>query len=244
MLLKSTTIRSRAQSDVARWHMKSRNAVCVLMCTGVMIIGLNACCEGYAASAQSRKSPAVVERQQPVSPQYKQSSNEVNAMVKELYQKGYTAFSQRHYEKAVQLEDAALKHNPSFEPAYNVKGIALMFAGKYDEGMKCLEHALKLNPNDGYALFNKALGLELYAHYNQAVQTYCQALRIKTKAWWQAWCYYGIASIYGRRGDVTNTVLNLKVAIRLNPATKVAARTEPDFNNVRNSSAFRKLVYS
>jgi tetratricopeptide (TPR) repeat protein len=224
--------------------MKRRNVVCALACTLVVTLTLTACGDGHAVSAQQIQPPVVVEGQGPAKSHHKQSSDSVSALVRELYQKGYTAFSQKHYAQAVQWENAALRYNPSFEPAYNVKGIALMFAGQYDAGMKCLEHALKLNPNDGYALFNKALGLELYAHYDQAIQTYHQALRIKTKAWWQAWCYYGIASIYGRRGDVANAVSNLKAAIKLNTATKIAARTEPDFTHVRSNPAFRKLVYS
>ena len=57
-----------------------------------------------------------------------------------------------------------------------------------------------------------------------------------------AWSYYVKSSIYGRRGDVKNTVLNLKKAIELAPEAKEAAKHEEDFNNVRYSKEFSHLI--
>ncbi len=104
--------------------------------------------------------------------------------------------------------------------------------------MKQIDLSLKLNPNYGYARFNKALANELYHHYDEAIIWYNKALEIEKFEW----SYYGIASIYGRKGDVTNTVKYLKLAIEINPGVRNTAKNEADFDNVRESPEFKKLI--
>jgi tetratricopeptide (TPR) repeat protein len=158
------------------------------------------------------------------------------------YQKGYQAFFQHQYARAIQIENDVIKKSPSFYPAYNVKGIALCYLGDFKDGMTNIEKSLKLHPNYGYGQFNKALALELYGHYTEALTEYQKAVKCSDDHW-KMWSYYGIASIYGRRGDLENTVKYLKMAIAMNPALiKEHARTEADFNPVRHSEQFQQLL--
>lgn len=158
------------------------------------------------------------------------------------YEAGVQAFGQRNYQSAIANENQALAANPNYYPAYAVKGIALCFAGSYTSGMNAIDESLKLNPTYGYGLFNKALAFELYGYYNQAIATYQQAIPLGNGQWWKAWAYYGIAAVYGRRGDVPHVVEYLKQAEALSVNTKIAARTEKDFNPVRSSPAFQALL--
>ena len=63
------------------------------------------------------------------------------------------------------------------------------------------------------------------------------------------WTYYGIASIYGRKGDVKNTISNLSKALEIadkeniKDSVKEEAQNEADFDNVRDSTEFQSLVY-
>lgn len=158
------------------------------------------------------------------------------------YEAGVQAFGKRNFQAAIADETKAIAADPTFYPAYNVKGIALCFAGSFTTGMDAIDESLKLHPNYGYGLFNKALGLELYGYYNEAIATYKKAIPLGTGQWWKAWSYYGIASIYGRRGDVPHVVQYLKEAEAISVNTKIAARTEKDFNPVRWSPAFQALL--
>jgi tetratricopeptide (TPR) repeat protein len=187
---------------------------------------------------------AVVNEAQPsggtarATPPSKSSTHDVEAE----YQKGYQAFFQHQYTRAIQIENDVIKKSPSFYPAYNVKGIALCYSGDFKDGMANIERALQLNPNYGYGHFNKALALERYGHYTEALTEYQKAIKYSDNHW-KMWSYYGIASIYGRRGDVENTVKYLKMAIAMNPALiKQHARTEADFNPVRHSEQFQQLI--
>jgi len=166
-----------------------------------------------------------------------------------LYQQGYQYYNEELYQKAISLEDQVIQEDPAYFEAYAVKGIALCYYGyfdggnmktkDFDEGMQNIDRALALKPDYTLALFNKSLAYELYANYDTALYWYGRTIAIDPKS---VWSYYGKAAIYGRRGDVPDTVKYLKQAIDLNPEVKKYARQEEDFNNVKNSPEFQNLV--
>ncbi|QQE77680.1 tetratricopeptide repeat protein [Alicyclobacillus sp. SO9] len=158
------------------------------------------------------------------------------------YLLGKSLFFQHKYDSAIKAENKVIEQSPEFYKAYNVKGIALCYSGKYQEGMSSIEKAISIAPNYDYARFNKGLALELYGHYDQALKVYHQTIPIASHNW-KMWSYYGIAAIYGRRGDVADTVKYLRQAIAMDPKhVRSVARTESDFNKVRNSTQFQQLV--
>ena len=142
-----------------------------------------------------------------------------------------------------------IREDPTYYPAYTIRGIALCYYGyfdgggmknqDFDEGMGDIDSALALKPNYSLALFNKALAYELYGQYDTALYWYDRTIAIEPNS---VWSYYGKAAIYGRRGDVADTVKYLQQAIALNPAVKKDARGEQDFDNVRNSPEFQSLA--
>lgn len=151
---------------------------------------------------------------------------------------GHQAFNNKKYSEAIKIENTVIAEDTNFYKAYNIKGIALSFSNNYQEGMKNIDKALSIKPDFGYARFNKALCYELYGHYDEAISWYHQSLDAEKFVW----SYYGIASIYGRRGDVEETCKYLKIAIDMEPDVKATARVEEDFNNVKNSTKFQALL--
>lgn len=154
------------------------------------------------------------------------------------YEQAYTAFFSKKYGDAITIADNIIKKDPNFYKAYNIRGITKAYKGNFAQGMSDIDKSLELKEDFGYGRFNKALTYELFGYYDQAIQWYSKALEIEE----YEWSYYGIASIYGRRGDVDNTIKYLKKAIDIEPKVKEAAKTEADFNPVKNSKEFRQLV--
>jgi len=154
------------------------------------------------------------------------------------WKQGYDEFFEKKYEKAIETEREVLKEDQSFYKAYAVEGIALAYNGDFEKGMHQIDKALELKPDYGYARFNKALANELYHHYDEAIKWYEKALEVEEFEW----SYYGIASVYGRKGDVNNTVKYLKLAININKSIKNVAKDEEDFDKVRNSLEFKHLI--
>lgn len=154
------------------------------------------------------------------------------------YKKAYVAFFNHKHDETIKIADEIIKKDTTFYKAYNIKGIALCFLGDFQNGMKNIDQALSINPNFGYARFNKALGYELYGHYTESLNWYDKALQVEN----YIWSYYGKASIYGRLGDVKNAVKYLKIAIDMDDNIKKEAKYERDFDKVRNNLEFKKLV--
>jgi tetratricopeptide (TPR) repeat protein len=164
-------------------------------------------------------------------------------LIEDTYQKGYEAFMNKKYSTAISLEDEVIAMDNMNYKALNLKGIAICYSNgnNFDEGMSYIDKALELKSDYGYARFNKALANELFGHYAESLLLYDKALERKDPIW-TIWCYYGKASIYGRKGDVKNTVDNLKTAIGMDPSIKDLAAEEVDFTSVRNSNEFKDLI--
>lgn len=163
---------------------------------------------------------------------------ENNEEEKNLYNDAFETFHSFNYSLAIEKANILLDKYPNSELGYNIRGIAKAYNGDFQGGMEDIDKALEINPSYDYALFNKALNYELYGQFDNALEWYNKALEVTQ----YEWSYYGIASIYGRRGDVENTVKYLAKAIELEPAVKEHAKEEVDFDPVRNSEEFQKLI--
>jgi len=167
-----------------------------------------------------------------------QAADAMQKQLEDKYEEGYKAFFKDQYTTAINLENEVIEQDPDFYKAYNLKGIALCYSGDFKNGMANIDKSLSMKPDFGYALFNKGLAYELFGYYDKALLWYNKDLQIEN----YVWSYYGISSIYGRWGDVSNTIKYLKIAIKLEPGIKEMAKTEKDFNNVRNYEEFQALI--
>jgi tetratricopeptide (TPR) repeat protein len=169
-------------------------------------------------------------------------SQENNYSTKEndIYNEAYKLFFSHDYVKAISKADSLISEFPNNAMGYNIRGIAKAYNGDYDGGMSDIDKALGIDNDYGYARFNKALTYELYGKMDKALEWYNKNLEVEN----YVWSYYGIASIYGRRGDVKNTMDYLNKAIQIDEGVKDVAKTEHDFDPVKNSEEFQKAVYS
>jgi len=158
----------------------------------------------------------------------------------ELYNEAYALFFSYEYANAISKADVLISEFPSNAMGYNIRGIAKAYSGDYDGGMKDIDKSLSIDENYGYARFNKALTYELYENMDEALKWYNKALEVED----YVWSYYGISSIYGRRGDVANTMTYINKAIQMDPGVKEVAKAERDFDPVKNSEEFKKAIYN
>ena len=158
----------------------------------------------------------------------------------DLYNEAYTLFFSNEYSKTISKADVLINEFPSNTKGYNIRGIAKAYNGDYDGGMKDIDKSLSIDENYGYARFNKALTYELYKNMDEALKWYNKDLEVED----YVWSYYGISSIYGRRGDVANTMAYLNKAIKMDSGVKEVAKTEHDFDPVKNSEEFKKAIYN
>jgi tetratricopeptide (TPR) repeat protein len=169
-----------------------------------------------------------------------EKENNYSVRENELYNEAYKLFFLHDYDNAINKADELIKEFPTNARGYNIRGIAKAYNGNYDAGMKDIDNSLGIDENYGYARFNKALTYELYDNMDKALEWYNKAIDVED----YVWSYYGIASIYGRRGDVTNTIIYLNKAIKMDVSVKEVVKSEHDFDPVKNSEEFKKLIYN
>jgi tetratricopeptide (TPR) repeat protein len=216
----------------------SAAALCV-----IMMLTFSACSKNDSKSntaANTTAETTVKTAQDKAAEAAAAAAKEKNIRLESKAQEGYDLFFDKKYDDAIAAEDAVIAEDPAFFKAYYIKGITQCYAGNYEGGSKNIDKALELNPDDYMARFNKALSLELYKHYDEALVWYQKALEVAKGQ--GEWSYYGIASIYGRRGNVADTVTYLKLAIDINPDIREEAKSESDFNPVKNSKEFKQLI--
>jgi len=156
-----------------------------------------------------------------------------------LYDQGLKLYYQSQFPEALVLFNQALAIDVQCYEALNAKGATLAFQGYYDQGLALIQQALDLNPLFVYGHFNRGLANELAGRWDPAIAAYQKALQLDNR---DTWSYYGIASIYGRLGNIDKVLEYLKPAIALNPDVKEVARNEKDFAPVRKDPRFQTLV--
>lgn len=166
------------------------------------------------------------------------SADNISEREMELYNNAYVTFFEGNYSEAVSKGDEVIKEFPKSYLGYNIRGIAKAYSGDFNGAMSDIDTSLSIKPDYGYGRFNKALTYELYSKFDDALVWYNNALEVED----YVWTYYGIASIYGRRGDINNAVEYLKKAIEIDSAAKEEAKTETDFDPVRGSKEFKDIV--
>ncbi|MCH3965713.1 MAG: hypothetical protein LKE46_15975 [Clostridium sp.] len=215
-----------------RVPLKIKAVIFALLSVAAIIIYVNAAVENRRNNAKTGQ------QVQKYSIEAKEKKDDKNVQLEEQYKQAESLFRNKQYANSIEKADKIIEQDVKFYKAYNIKGIALCYSNNYEEGMKNIDKSLELNPDYGYARFNKALAYELYGKYDEALLWYDKDLEIEN----YVWSYYGKASIYGRRGDVPNTVKYLKTALDISPEIKSTAREERDFDPVRASEEFQDLV--
>lgn len=166
------------------------------------------------------------------------NSASISQKENDMYNIAYTEFFSHNYSDSISKADELIEEFPDSYMGYNIRGIAKAYNGDFEGAMSDIDKALSINSHYGYGLFNKALTYELYGQLDNALEWYNKALEVED----YVWTYYGIASIYGRRGDSESTVKYLKKAIDMDISVKAEAETESDFDPVRNTEEFKKLI--
>ena len=164
---------------------------------------------------------------------------EPNQEALKVYDSALKLYYQRKFYEALPLFDKALSIDPNCYQALNGKGATLAFLGKYKEGIDLIKKAQAINPTFVYARFNEGLAYELAGQWNESISAYHEALKLDKN---DTWSWYGIASVYGRQGNIEKVLEYLRPAIELETDVKAVAREEKDFAPVRNDSRFQELV--
>ena len=156
-----------------------------------------------------------------------------------FYNKGNALSALGRKEEAITCYDQALAIKPDYDKAFHNKGTALYDLGHKEEAIACYDQALEFKPDDHLAWNNRGNALSDLGRYEAAIQSYDKALQFKPD-FHLGW--YNKASCYGLQGGVEETIAALQKAIELNPDYREKAKTDSDFDPIRDKAQFQAFL--
>ena len=116
----------------------------------------------------------------------------------------------------------------------------LFAAGEsYEGAIAAYDAAFAIKPDKHEALNNKGIVLSKLDRNEEAIAAYDAALAIKPN---YESAIYNKACLYGLQGDTESTLNFLKLAIELESENREIAKTDADFDSIRDNERFQQLI--
>jgi tetratricopeptide (TPR) repeat protein len=142
------------------------------------------------------------------------------------------------YEEALKSYEQALAIKPNYYQAFNNQGVVLSDLGRNEEALKSYEQALAIK-SEHEALNNRGNALSALGRYEEALKSYEQVLVIKSddhEIWYNKACCYALWTCR------EEAIESLQKAIDLHPEYREMAKTDSDFDKIRDDERFQALV--
>ncbi len=134
----------------------------------------------------------------------------------------------------------AAELDPDWSRPYDSLAIILRLEGRLDEAEEAAMKALELDPYNVATNTNYANLLVAMDRLDEAERFYLIARNLDPA---HPKPYYNLACLYSLQGAVDAAIENLEEAIKRAGSLRVEARTDPDFDPIRQKPRFRRLVY-
>ena len=153
---------------------------------------------------------------------------------------GYALYELKRYEDALLTLDTAMDLEPRPETEL-LRGQTLSAMGKHREALISFEKVLKENRGDVDAWYAKGYALYHLGHHEQELESWQQVLKLDPN---NSLALYNVAYCYARKGEGRVALDFLRRALSEKPEElRAKAKTDSDFDRIRDDPEFRKLVY-
>lgn len=149
-----------------------------------------------------------------------------------LFTLGMYRYLDEDWDRAIEYLNEAL--NELKNPEETISSL-----GRHEAAIDSYEKALEFKPDLHQAWNNKGFTLELLGRYETAIDSYDQALEFKPD-YYYAW--YNKAATYALQNNIDLVLKNLEQAFRLNPELREYAKTDSDFDTIREDKRFKELI--
>ncbi|WP_068818204.1 tetratricopeptide repeat protein [Phormidesmis priestleyi] len=155
------------------------------------------------------------------------------------YNRGVALDDLGRKEEAIQSYDKAVDIKPDKHEAWYSRGVALDDLGRKEEAIQSYDKAVDIKPDKHEAWYNRGNALSDLGRKEEAIQSYDKALQIQPD---YASAYYNKACCYALQGTIDLAIATLRQAITLDSDYQDMAKTDPDFDRIRNDDRFRALI--
>lgn len=123
---------------------------------------------------------------------------------------GETAFSNDHYDLALEWFQKAIKENPNDTDALTKAGTVCVPLEKFDDSFTYFQKAVEINPENGDFIFNLGNAYFFHGEYGKALELYAEAERKGCSKEAKPKLYYQMALLCSLRQDVKSSLANFK----------------------------------
>ena len=157
------------------------------------------------------------------------------------YNRGLVLGNLGRYEEAITSYDNALKFKPDDPEILHYRELALAYLMKLEleKQINTYDQLLNSNPNDHEIWETKASFLYFLGRYEEAILSYNKSLEILPN---NGNSYFNKACIYSLQENIDLALENLQQAINLDLENLEMAKTDTDFDKIRNDSRFINLL--
>ncbi len=152
---------------------------------------------------------------------------------------GSAHISLNKYNEAIADANKAIKLEPNFARGYMTRASGYIGLGKYDEAVADSSKAIDLNPKSMIAHNNRGYAYIKLGKYDEAIIDLNKAIELDPM---YPNSHYHRARAYSLIGHNEQSLQDLTKAIQLNPNYRNQAKTNTDFDNIRNTPEFIRLM--
>ncbi|MEH1800985.1 MAG: tetratricopeptide repeat protein [Nostoc sp.] len=153
--------------------------------------------------------------------------------------RGQALAAQKNYQAALDSYNQAITIYSDFYGFWLDRGNVLYYLQQYEEAIASYEKAIELKPDNINAWNNQGGSLIKLQRYEEALIVYDKAIEIKFD---NADCWYNKACCYALQNNVVLAIENLQQSIKLESNRLELAKTDPDFDAIREHEMFQILV--
>jgi tetratricopeptide (TPR) repeat protein len=151
----------------------------------------------------------------------------------------------QQYDAALAVYNQKLRFHPDDATVFNYRGLTLEKLGQqeqanisFKQALKISEKTLKRHPQDIGAYFEKGLALRCLHNYIDAISALKQVVAIDPS---RSYAWYNIACCYALQNNSELAIENLCTSINLEETHLIMAKTDSDFDNIRETDLFQSL---
>jgi tetratricopeptide (TPR) repeat protein len=144
------------------------------------------------------------------------------------------------YQTAVIAYQHSSELDPQNDGTWFRLGFALVELGRYEEAINRYDKALEIKPDYHEAWYNRGVVLGNLGKYEEAIASYDKALKIKPN---QHKAYYNKACCYALQNQIDLALEFLPKAIELDAKLLEMAKTDNDFDSIRDDPRFQTLIF-
>jgi len=144
-----------------------------------------------------------------------------------------------HYHEALRSFEQALEIWEEYSVAWYGRGVALYYLGDYKKSISSIDQALEIEPDDAVAWHFRGLVLETVKQYGEAIESYSQSLQRNSNS---PATYYKKACCHSLQAQADLAIASLQKAIALDARYQEMARTDGDFDAIREDERFQALL--